>query len=160
VPELKEDEIVSIETYKGKIAEAMVGDSVGVRMRWSWIKPSRGNVAYKCWDKMIIPCESVIARVIILKKKLQKGEGLTMRCGTASVDAMVKEIRQRLSSETGGVLKDNAKSANEYEVALVSLKLGSQVAVEKFSDMPQLGRITLAEKGRVVGAGIVESVGV
>jgi len=66
----------------------------------------------------------------------------------------VKEIRERISSETGEVMGTNAEQIRENEAATVIFET-DPVVVEEFSEIPELGRFVLVRGGRNIGVGVV-----
>ena len=81
-----------------------------------------------------------------------------MQCGTRRTKCLVKEIKERINSETGEVMGDNTEEIRENEAATVIFKT-EPLVVEKFSEIPELGRFVLARKGKNIGAGVVLEVG-
>ena len=77
-----------------------------------------------------------------------------MKCGTNRTACVVKEIRERISSETGEVVGINAEKIGENEAATIIFETGPLV-VEEFSEIPELGRFILVRSERNVGAGII-----
>jgi len=90
----------------------------------------------------------------VLEETLKRGDKLEMKCGTSKTKCLVKEIRQRISSETGEVMMENAEEIGENEAAIVAFQT-EPLVIEKFSEMPELGRFILARLGKNIGAGIV-----
>jgi translation elongation factor EF-1alpha len=66
----------------------------------------------------------------------------------------VAKIREKISSETGEVLSTDATEIGVNEAATVIFETEPMV-VEKFAEIPELGRFILVRDGKNVGAGIV-----
>ena len=67
---------------------------------------------------------------------------------------LIKEIKQRINSETGEMMERNPEEIGENEAAIIILKTETMVA-EKFSEIPELGRFVLVRKGKNIGAGVI-----
>ena len=77
-----------------------------------------------------------------------------MKCGTERTRCLVQEIKEGISSETGEVMGENLAEIGENEAATIVFKT-EPVVVEKFSEIPELGRFVLARKSKNIAAGVV-----
>jgi elongation factor 1-alpha len=100
------------------------------------------------------PTQSFLGEVVLLEGTLKRGDRLEMKCGTNKTVCLVKEIRERISSETGEVMGINSEQISENEAATVIFETDPMV-VEEFSEIPELGRFVLVRGGRNVGAGVI-----
>jgi len=78
-------------------------------------------------------------------------------CIRDRVKCEIREIKERISSETGEVMERNPAEITENEAATI-LFATEPLVVEKFSEIPELGRFILV-KDRNIGAGVVLEVG-
>ncbi|MBA7685351.1 Elongation factor Tu [subsurface metagenome] len=101
-----------------------------------------------------IPVERFLGEVVLLKGRLKRGDRVEMKCGTKRTRCRVQEIRERLSSETGEVMGQNAVEIGEQEAATIVFET-EPLVVERFSEVPELGRFILAREGKNIGAGVV-----
>jgi len=92
----------------------------------------------------------------LLDKNLKKGEVVEIRCGTAKVTGEIKEIRERIDSETGAVLESNPEEITEHDAATIVFAT-EPLVVEEFADIPELGRFVLVKANKNIGAGVVLS---
>lgn len=115
--------------------------------------PERGDVAVE-EGTPFIPHMSFRAKCYVVEGKLKVGEVLKVRCGTAFVDCNIEQIVGRYNSASGASLGDG-KVARQSELADIILNC-QPLAVERFDNIPPLGRITLMNGDTVVAAGIVE----
>ena len=90
----------------------------------------------------------------VLLEPLKKGEALNLRVCTASVEAKVLEIRERIDSESGEMLEQFPEEIEAGEAAVILFET-EPVVVERFSEIPPLGRFALVRNGRNIGAGVV-----
>ena len=90
----------------------------------------------------------------VLLEPLEKGEVLNLRVCTASVEAKVLEIRERIDSESGEMLEQFPEKIEAGDAAVILFET-EPVVVERFSEIPPLGRFALVRNGRNIGAGVV-----
>ncbi|MFC1904399.1 hypothetical protein ACFLXT_01335 [Chloroflexota bacterium] len=79
---------------------------------------------------------------------------MELRCGTRRVRCEVKEIREKIDSETGEVIEEAPVEIGENETATI-LFLTEPIVVEDFANIPELGRFVLVIKGKNMWDGIV-----
>lgn len=139
-----------IKVFPDEIDEARLGDSVGVVLDK---EVSRGNVGGHL-ENPPTPTQSFLGEVVLLEGMLKRGDRLAMKCGTNKTVCLVKEIRERISSETGEVMGINAEQIGENEAATIIFETDPMV-VEAFSEIPELGRFVLVRGGKNIGAGVV-----
>ena len=90
----------------------------------------------------------------VLLEPLEKGEVLNLRVCTASVEAKVLEIRERIDSESGEMLEQFPEKIEAGDAAVILFET-EPVVVERFSEIPPLGRFALVRNGKNIGAGVV-----
>lgn len=78
---------------------------------------------------------------------------MELRCGTRRVGCEVKEIREKINSETGEVMARYPDYISENEAATIIFAT-EPLVVEKFSDISELGRFVLV-RDKNIGAGVV-----
>lgn len=71
---------------------------------------------------------------------------------------MVSEIRERINSETGEAMEKKTKEIGKDEAATIIFE-SQPMVVERFSEIPKLGRFILARNEKI-GAGIVLEVAI
>jgi len=136
--------------YPGEVEKAYSGDCVGLEVA---AEPRRGDVAGPVGSTPAVT-EAFTGEVVLLEGTLTTGDVFEIKCATARVPARVREIRQRLSSETGALMEGDSGVINENEAAVVVFDT-EPLALEAFSETPQLGRFVLVREGRNTGAGLV-----
>ncbi len=146
--------VARIKVFKGEMEEAESGDSIGIVVG---CPTRRGDVG----GHLEAPPSTVnefLGEVVLLEGSMRRGDEFEVKCGTRRARCVVREIRERISSETGEILERNPGEAGENEAATVIF--GTEpLVVEKFSEVPELGRFVLARKGRNIGAGVVLEAG-
>jgi translation elongation factor EF-1alpha len=141
--------IERIKAFDCEVPEANVGDSIGIMVNK---EVKRGDVCGLV-EAPPIPTEEFLGEAVLLEKNLRKGDKLELRCGTRRVKCEIKEIKERINSETGEVVERNPAEITENEAATI-LFATEPLVVEKFSEIPELGRFILV-RDRNIGAGVV-----
>ncbi len=145
--------IEKIKVFEGELEKAEVGDSIGIV---TGCKPKRGDACGSVENPPVPTCE-FLGEIVLLDNNLRKGEVVELRCGTRKVRCEVREIREKINSETGEVMERYPEQINEHEAATI-LFATEPLVVERFSEIPELGRFVLV-RGRNIGAGIVLETG-
>lgn len=141
--------IDKIKVFQGELDSAEAGDCVGII---SSCEPKRGDVCGLVKNPPL-PTEKFLGEAVLLDSNLKEGETVELRCGTRRVECKIKEIREKINSETGEVMARYPDSISENEAATI-LFATEPLVVEKFSDIPELGRFVLV-RDKNIGAGVV-----
>ncbi|MFQ5997066.1 MAG: GTP-binding protein [Dehalococcoidales bacterium] len=144
--------VTKIKVFPEEVAEAASGDSVGIVVE---CETKRGDVAGHATNQPTAVA-SFLGEVALLEGTLSRGEELEMKCGTKRTRCLVEEIRERINSETGEVIGKGIAQIEENEAATIIFKTEPMV-VEKFSEIPELGRFIIARGKKNIGAGVVLS---
>ena len=147
--------VEKIKVFPGEVAEARSGHSIGIVMGG---EAKRGNIGGHPEDPPT-PIDRFLGEVVLLEGTLRRGDEFEIKCGTKKTKCLVEEIQEAISSETGEVIEKKAEEIGENEAATIVFKTEPMV-VEKFSEIPELGRFVLVRKGKNVGAGVVLEVGI
>ena len=142
-------QIEKIKIFQDELEKAEAGDSVGIIAN---CEPKRGDVCGLI-ENPPAPTEHFLGEAVLLDSNLSKGDTVELRCGTQRVKCKIKEIREKINSETGEVMEKYPNQINEHEAAVI-LFATEPLVVEKFSDIPELGRFILV-RDKNIGAGIV-----
>ena len=141
--------IKKIKVFHDELQQAEEGDSIGIVLDKE-IK--RGDVCGLV-ETPPVPVKEFLGEAVLLEKNLSKGDTLELRCGTRKVNCKIKEIREKINSETGEVMEKQPLAIGEHEAATIVFAT-EPLVVEKFSDIPELGRFVLV-KNKNIGAGVV-----
>ncbi len=130
--------------------EATTGDCAGIVIEGT---VRRGDVGGPLEDPPRA-VRSFFGETVFLGDELRRGDILELRCGTAKVRCEVSDIKEKIDSETGEVLEENPESISEHDAATIEFAT-EPLVVERFVDIPELGRFVLVKDGRNIGAGVV-----
>jgi bifunctional enzyme CysN/CysC len=145
--------IKNMKVFGGELEKAEQGDSIGIVLDK---EVKRGDVC-GLMEAPPVPTGEFLGEAVLLEKNLRKGERLELRCGTRRVSCEIKEIRERINSETGEVVEKQPAEISENEAATIVFAT-EPLVVERFSEIPELGRFVLV-KDRNIGAGVVLEAG-
>jgi len=145
--------IKNMKVFGGELEKAEQGDSIGIVLDK---EVKRGDVCGLV-EAPPVPTGEFLGEAVLLEKNLRKGERLELRCGTRRVSCEIKEIRERINSETGEVVEKQPAEISENEAATIVFAT-EPLVVERFSEIPELGRFVLV-KDRNIGAGVVLEAG-
>jgi translation elongation factor EF-1alpha len=146
-------EIEKIRIFGGELEKAVQGDSIGIVVDK---EVKRGDVCGLV-KAPPVPTEKFLGEAVLLERTLRKGDRMGLRCATRRVSCQIKEIREKINSETGEIMEKYPAVINENEAAII-LFATEPLVVEKFSEIPELGRFVLAED-RNIAAGVVLETG-
>lgn len=85
----------------------------------------------------------------------QIGESLLFRCVTQEVPWRIEKIHKKFDPASMEWIEKDASSILGAEVADILIHLRSQVVVDSFNDIPEMGRFVLEKDGRPVAGGII-----
>jgi len=142
-------QIEKIKIFQDELEKAEAGDSIGII---ATCEPKRGDVCGLVANPPI-STKQFLGEAVLLDSNLSKGETVELRCGTQRVKCQIKDIREKINSETGEVMEKHPNQINEHEAATI-LFATEPLVVEKFSDIPELGRFVLVRDNNI-GAGVV-----
>ncbi len=104
--------------------------------------------------------EEFTARVFIIwhPSAITVGYTPVIHVHTASVSSRIVEIVAKLDPRTGQVVEKNPSFLKPGDVAIIKFKPIKPMVIEKFSEIPQLGRFAMRDMNRTIGIGIVTDV--
>ncbi len=142
--------IGKIKLFDGELEEAVSGDCIGIVISEEVKRGDVGGIA----ENPPKPTKKFLGEAVLLGKELKKGERLELRCGTAKVRCEIKEIKEKIDSETGEVIEKYPEEINEHDAATIVFTT-EPLVVEKFAKIPELGRFVLVKDSKNIGAGVV-----
>jgi bifunctional enzyme CysN/CysC/sulfate adenylyltransferase subunit 1 len=142
--------VEKIKIFPGEAEMAGEEESIGILME---CEPKRGDVGGHQEDPPN-PVDRFLGEIVLLEGTLKSGDEFEMKCGTKKTRCTVEQIKERINSETGEVIGEEVMKIEEGEAAVVAFKT-EPIVVEKFAEIPELGRFVLVKKGKNIGAGVV-----
>lgn len=153
-------EVRSIEMHHEQMDEALPGDNIGFNVKGiSKTDIKRGDVAGHPQNPPTVAKEFT-ARVYVVQHPTAIHVGYTpvIHAHTASVASKITEIIGKLDPKTGQIAEKNPQFIKAGESAVMKFQPIKPMVVEKYSDIPQLGRFALRDMGKTVGIGVIMDV--
>jgi len=157
LPTKKKTKVKSIEVFEKKKGKAESGESIGITTTEP-IFIERGEVLCKT-DKSIKLSDEFKAEVFWMSKKpIKISEEITLRCTTQEVKCSIKEILRKINSSTLKIIKQDMGELKETETGELIIKTNKPILIEKFKEIPELGRFVFVRNSNTVAGGIVREV--
>ncbi len=156
-PAGKKGEVKSIEMHHQPIKEAYPGDNIGFNVKGIARKElRRGDVAGHP-DKPPTVVEEFTGQIIVLNHPTAIAEGYTpvFHAHTAHAPVRFEKLLKKIDPRTGAVVEENPSYIKKGEAAIVKFRPLKPLVLEKYREIPQLGRFAIRDMGITVGAGIV-----
>lgn len=150
-------EVRSIEMHHEKMEEALPGDNIGFNVKGvSKTDIKRGDVAGHPQNPPTVVKEFT-ARVYVVYHPTAIHVGYTpvIHAHTASVAARITEIVGKLDPKTGQIAEKNPQFIKVGESAIMKFQPIKPMVVERYSEIPQLGRFAMRDMGKTVGIGVI-----
>jgi sulfate adenylyltransferase large subunit len=147
-PEEKEVKVNKIITFEGELEEAKKPKAVGIVIDG---EAKRGEVFCKGKNPLVV--REIVANVFCITNTLEVGENYVFRCTTQEIPCELNKIEEIIDTTTLKKSKDNV--LKESEIGKIKLNFSKPVVVERFKNLPELGRFVLEEDGRIIAGGII-----
>jgi elongation factor 1-alpha len=156
-------EVRSIEMHHEEIPQAIPGDNVGFSIRGITIADaSRGDCLGHPNNPptVITPNGKWTGQIIVIWHPTALAQGYTpvIHAHTAQVAARFSALVKKLDQKTGAVIEDSPKFLKKNESAIVELTPIKKMCLEKYEDIPEMGRFAVRDMGRTVAVGIVKDI--
>jgi elongation factor 1-alpha len=156
-------EIRSIEMHHEEIPEALPGDNIGFSIRGIEMKDcGRGDCLGHINNPptVVTPNGKWTGQIIVIFHPTAIAQGYTpvIHAHTAQIAAKFSSLLKKLDQKTGAVIEDNPKFLKKNESAIVELTPIKKMCLEKYEDIPEMGRFAVRDMGRTVAVGIVKDI--
>lgn len=142
------------------VQSAFAGDQVSITL--TGIDPSNVSVGFiLCDNHNPVPLATKIkARIIVfnIKAPITIGYPVLLHHHSLVEPATVTKLKAQLHKGTGEVIKKNPRCLTNNSCALIELSFQRTIAMEKYSDLKEMGRIMLRVGGSTIAAGLVTDV--
>jgi len=135
---------------------ARPGNNIGFKVKGIGDSVKRGDVCGPLEDPLKV-AKRITAQIYVMDEysSIKPGYMALIRCGTAEVPCKVERIFSKIDPRTGSILEENPDSIEYGYAGNVEIVLDRSIALEKQSEIPQLGRFLIRDAGITVVAGIV-----
>lgn len=160
MPANAKGECKDIETHHTKINQALPGDNIGFNVRGiAKTDVHRGDVAGHT-DKPPTVAAEFVGRIIVVFHPTAIAAGYTpvLHAHTSTTSATLTELLQKIDARSGQVTQEKPDFLKTGDAALVKIKPLRPLAVESYSDIPQLGRFAIRDMGSTIAVGVVQQI--
>ncbi len=150
-------EVKSIETHHTRIEQAIPGDNIGFNVKGvERTQLRRGDVAGHT-DNPPKVAEEFVGRIFVLYHPTAIAAGYTpvLHVHTATTPVTFMELVQKIDPRTGSVAEEKPSFIKQGDAAIVRFKPMKPVVIERYQDLPPLGRFAIRDSGRTIAAGTV-----
>ncbi|MEN3054851.1 MAG: elongation factor 1-alpha, partial [Candidatus Methanosuratincola petrocarbonis] len=139
------------------IDQAIPGDNIGFNVKGvGKTDVHRGDV---CGDTVKPPtvADTFKGRIFVLYHPTAIAAGYTpvLHVHTATVATTFLELEKKIDPKTGAVIEEKPTFLKQGDSAIVTFKPTKPLVIEKYNELPPLGRFALRDMGRTVAAGVV-----
>jgi len=82
-------------------------------------------------------------------------ENLLVKCATQEVPTKSCKIQRRIDSSSLEIIQENATELRNNEIAELTIKTKAPIVLERFCDVPELGRFVVVRGHDIVAGGII-----
>jgi len=160
MPAKKVGEVKSIETHHVRIPKAEPGDNIGFNVRGVSKKDiRRGDVAGHV-DNPPTVAKEFIGQIIVIHHPTAIAAGYTpvLHAHTAQVACRFAELIKKIDPRTGQTVEENPAFLKTGDSALVRFQPLRPIAIETYTEFPELGRFAIRDMGTTNAAGIVREI--
>ncbi|CAK3062247.1 sulfate adenylyltransferase subunit CysN [Vibrio crassostreae] len=158
LPSGKSSVVKSIFTYDGELKSAQPGQAITITLE-DEIDVSRGDMlVHKGTEPQLT--NKLDAHIVWMDENpLRCHKEYTFKFATKSCAGKVSAIKHKVDVNTLEQHAENSETIELNEIALTSVKLTDQIAIDRYVDLPQTGAFVVIDRytNVTVGAGIVNN---
>jgi len=153
-------EVKSIEMHHQPLEKAVPGDNIGFALKGVERSQLKRGMVVSHPDNPCSVAKEFIAQIIVIYHPTAIAAGYTpvMHIHTAQTATRFVELIAKMDPRTGQVVEKNPSFLKTGDVALVKLRPLQPVALEPYSEFPELGRFAIRDSGMTIAAGIVKEI--
>lgn len=160
MPSNVKGEVKSIETHHVRMPKAEPGDNIGFNIRGiAHTDIRRGDVGGHP-DKPPTVAKEFIGQIIVIyhPTAIAAGYSPVLHAHTSQVACRFVELIKKLDPRTGQTVEEKPAFLKTGDGAVVRLEPLQPIAVEAYSDFPELGRFAVRDMGTTVAAGVIKEI--
>ncbi len=160
MPSNKKGEVKSLEMHHTKIPKAEPGDNIGFNVRGIGKSDiHRGDVCGHVSNPPTVAKE-FIGQIIVIYHPTAIAAGYTpvFHHHTGQVACRFTELLKKIDPRSGQVVEENPDFLKTGDAAVVRVEPLHPIAIEKYTDFPELGRFAIRDMGTTVAAGVVKEI--
>lgn len=160
MPANKKGEVKSIEMHHTRIPRAEPGDNIGFNVRGiAKTDIRRGDVGGHGNNPPTV-AQEFIGQIIVIYHPTAIAEGYTpvLHYHTGQVACRFTELLKKIDPRSGQVVEEKPTFLKTGDSAIVRMEPLHPIAVETYTDFPELGRFAVRDMGTTVAAGVVKEI--
>jgi len=160
MPANKVGEVKSIETHHVRIQRAEPGDNIGFNVRGvSKRDIKRGDVVGHP-DNPPTVAKEFIGQIIVIHHPTAIAAGYTpvLHAHTAQVACRFAELIKKIDPRTGQTIEENPAFLKTGDSDLVRFQPLRPIAIETYTEFPEIGRFAIRDMGTTIAAGVVREI--
>jgi elongation factor 1-alpha len=153
-------EVKSMETHHSRVPKAEPGDNIGFNVRGiSKNDVRRGDVCGHP-DNAPSVAKEFTGQVIVIYHPTAIAAGYTpvLHYHTGQVACRFTELIRKIDPRTGQTVEEKPAFLKTGDGALVRMEPLHPIAVETYTDFPELGRFAVRDMGTTVAAGVIKEI--
>ncbi|NWF95389.1 MAG: translation elongation factor EF-1 subunit alpha [Candidatus Thorarchaeota archaeon] len=157
MPPNKVGEVKTIEMHHEQLAQAVPGDNIGFNVRGIERKDvGRGDVVGPVDNPPTVAVDFT-GQVMVIQHPTAITVGYTpvVHTHTAQVACRFDQILKKLDQRSGQVIEENPDFVKKGESMIAKLVPLKPLVIEKYKELPQLGRFAVRDMGMTVAVGVV-----
>jgi elongation factor 1-alpha len=153
-------EVKSIETHHARISKAEPGDNVGFNVRGVSKKDIRRGDVCGHVDNPPTVAKEFIGQIVVIYHPTAIAAGYTpvLHYHTGQVACRFTELLKKIDLRSGQVVEEKPSFLKTGDGALVRMEPLRPIAIETYSDFPELGRFAVRDMGTTIAAGVVKEI--
>lgn len=160
MPSNKKGEVKSLEMHHTRIPKAEPGDNIGFNVRGiARADVRRGDV---CGHVSNVPtvAKEFIGQIIVIYHPTAIAAGYTpvFHYHTGQVACRFTELLKKIDPRSGQVVQEKPDFLKTGDAAIVRIEPLQPIAIETYTDFPELGRFAVRDMGTTVAAGVVKEI--
>ncbi len=160
MPSNKTAEVKSIEMHHAAIPLAEPGDNIGMNVRGvAKTDIHRGDVAGPT-DNPPTVAKEFVGQIIVIYHPTAIAAGYTpvLHYHTGQIACRFTELLKKIDPRTGQVTEEKPSFIKTGDAAWVRMEPLHPIALETYTDFPELGRFAIRDMGTTVAAGVVKEI--
>lgn len=160
MPSNVKGEVKSIETHHVRMPKAEPGDNIGFNIRGIAQNDIRRGDVGGHPDKPPTVAKEFIGQIIVIyhPTAIAAGYSPVLHAHTSQVACRFVELIKKLDPRTGQTVEEKPAFLKTGDGAIVRLEPLHPIAVEAYSDFPELGRFAVRDMGTTVAAGVIKEI--
>jgi len=160
MPANKVGEVKSIETHHVRIQRAEPGDNIGFNVRGVSKRDVRRGDVVGHPDNPPTVAKEFIGQIIVIHHPTAIAAGYTpvLHAHTAQVACRFAELIKKIDPRTGQTIEENPAFLKTGDSALVRFQPLRPIAIETYTDFPEIGRFAIRDMGTTIAAGVVREI--